>query len=76
MRPPAPRAFVKIRIHRIFRISFRPPRAFRNPAKLNIRKIPLSEDARAVKNPENPLIPRILILTIRRLSFLTPLSSL
>ena len=56
------RGFVRIRIcgiDGIFRISFRPTRAFAaigNPSKRNVGKRPPDEDARAVKNPENPII--------------------
>ena len=58
------RVFVRIRIYRIcgiFRISFRPARAFRRDLGMD-KRLPI-EDAPAVKNPENPLILQILILT-------------
>ena len=63
--------FVRIRIYRIgwiFRIPPLPNPRFRiteNPAKRNIDKRSPVEDARG-ENPENPLIPQILILTNTR----------
>ena len=65
------RVFVKTRIHRIggiFRISFRPARAFRHNRKSSQDEYgqapAVSKDARR-RNPENPIIPRILILARR-----------
>ena len=63
----AARGFVRIRIYRIcgiFRILLRPFAVTENPPNPNAGKRPPVADTRAVRNPENPIIPKILILTI------------
>ena len=63
------RAFVRIRIYRIcgiFRISFRPARAVRHNRKLRQAErgqTPAYRRHARCQNPENPIIPQILILT-------------
>ena len=57
------RAFVRIRIYRIygiFRIAFRPHCIVLHNLIVDRR---LSGERARLKNPENPLIPQILILT-------------